>query len=194
MITEKRELTFIGGLAALEIQKPSMNGVAVNTVEASSLIIAKRVSILPSTRYSRIQSDDSVEYEAIAWYSNRTRDPHPFPTYKAESITGTPFNKWSLRLVFLAIAAWDRLSLQRVMNSINHRGNKNLESSVAATLGRAVSRNVLTKNGNGKSAHYSFPDGGDKDTQREYLPFWPSESAVKCIRARSNKIASRAGV
>ena len=99
MIIEKRELTFIGGLAALEIQKPSMSGVAVNTVEASSLIIAKRVSILPSTRYSRIQSDDSVEYEAIAWYSNRTRDPHPFPTYKAESITGTPFNKWSLEAV-----------------------------------------------------------------------------------------------
>lgn len=185
MITEKLELTFIGGLAALEIPKQSTHGAGRSLADASSLITLERENISPSTKRSSSQLDDEG-LAGYAWIEYQPGRLRPF-TNRSDSITGKPFNQWSIRAIWLSLATWGELSMVQLLSSINSNGHKSLESSVSGVLARAVNRNLLKKKGKGIGAKYRISESADHRALAEYLPFRPSNSAICAAKARAKR-------
>lgn len=190
MTTEKLELRFTGGLAVLEIRKPSKTGAIENTADASSLITLKRQNILRSTKHYERHQDDGYEIEAFLWQTNRYGDVSPV-SLQSDSFAGVLFNGISRRVIWLTLAAWGKLSMAKMLSSVNSNGHKGLEASVSGTLSRAVHRGVLKKTGKGINAEYQIASSASSRTLSEYLPFQPSQQAKEVVRARAKIFAAR---
>ncbi|MBI5040977.1 MAG: hypothetical protein HZB57_07215 [Gammaproteobacteria bacterium] len=81
--------------------------------------------------------------------------------------------------------------MAKMLNAVNSNGHKGLEAAVSGTLSRAVHRGVLNKSGKGINAKYQIASGANPHTLSEYLPFPPSQTAKKVVRARAKVLAAR---
>lgn len=190
MTTEKLELTFTGGLAALEIRKQSRTGATGSTADALSSITIRRQSLLPFTKRYERQQGEEYEIQAFLWQTNRYGDKYPV-SLKNDSFAGVLFNGISRRVMWLSLATWGKLSMAQMLNAVNSSGHKGLEAAVSGTLSRAVHRGVLNKSGRGMNAEYQIASGANSRVLSEYLPFYPSQKAKETACARAKVLAAR---
>ena len=184
MTIEKLELMFTGGLAMLEIRKPSESGATKNTEGALSLTTAERTNILPCTRSYESPPGEHYEVESFLWEAHQPAGIYQI-VIKPESFSHAFFNKIVRRLIWLSLWTWGRLSMEQMLNSIATNGNKGPEASLAGILSRAVDLGLLEKTGKGIKAVYKIRPECDEKELSYRLPFRPTRETKQTVRERA---------
>lgn len=127
---------------------------------------------------------ESYELEAYLWRLDRYGNYHPLK-FRSDTFTDMPFNNWSRRVMFLVLATWKKLSMRKLLASLDTNGNRQLQSSVSGTLANATKRHVLVKKGKGIDAEYTINSQANQKALREYLPFNLSSSTVQVVKNRA---------
>ena len=184
MTTETLALTFTGGLAAVVIPKRSATGASESTAAVSSLMRAKRLSILPSTRCYDTRPDERIEVVGFLWHVEKIGDIQPL-RMKSDSFSNVLFNIIARRLIWLSLRTWGKLSQRQLLAAIGATGSKPLESSLSAQLDRGVHRGVLNKSGEKRDAVFQMRlDATSRELQWR-LPFEPSPQAIAVVKQRA---------
>lgn len=103
---------------------------------------------------------------------------------------GTDFIK---NIVFLGIFTWDKLSQDKVLASTSKHSkpHASLLSSISSNLDAGRRLGLYEKTGQKASATYSLTVGYDKSKVMKYIKFVPSLSAIKIVKERAKKFASK---
>jgi hypothetical protein len=103
---------------------------------------------------------------------------------------GTDFIK---NIIFLGVFTWDKLSQNKVLASISKRAKPHVSllSSISSNLDAGRRLALYEKAGQKASATYSLTLDYDKSSVMKYIKFVPSQSAIKVVKERAKKFASK---
>lgn len=186
MTTDKRGLTFTGGLAALETPQRSTSGASRSSEGALCSITFERVSTSICMSTSKARSASSDLRPNFLRYHTKFGTSRPL-VLAQESITGTLFNRWSTSAMWFALFTWGELSMADLLRSVDANGDDRLQSSFAGTLSRAVGLGLLSKKGKKIQARYKVIQGADQTAIAGYMSFRPTVDAIEAARARAAK-------